>query len=66
VGRLNRLLGSFGLPQQSWCCERCAAAALAAHSVENHRLHPGEPHTDLPELESPSHRAEQELVSEGA
>jgi hypothetical protein len=67
VGRLNRLLANFGLPEQTWCCERCAAAALAAHSVEiKHTLHPGEPHTDLPELESPSHRSEHGLVSEGA
>jgi len=55
VGRLNRLLATFGLPQQAWCCERCAAAALAAHSVEiKHRLHAGEPHTDLPEFDHPA------------
>jgi hypothetical protein len=67
VGRLNRLLSTFGLPKQSWCCERCAAAALAAHTVEiKHRLHPGEPHTDLPEFDLPSHLAEKRMVSEGA
>jgi hypothetical protein len=56
VGRLNRLLAPFGLPEQTWCCERCAAAAQAAHSVEiKHRLHPGEPHADLPEFDRPAH-----------
>jgi hypothetical protein len=67
VGRLNRLLASFGLPEQTWCCERCAAAALAAHSVEiKHRLHAGEPHTDLPEFDRPAHEQHMERATESA
>jgi len=52
VSRLNRLLTTFGSPDQTWCCERCRAAAFAAeHTVSwKHVLHPGETHTDLPEL----------------
>ena len=65
MGRLNRLLGTFGLPKQAWCCERCAAVALAAHSVEiKHRLHPGEPHTDLPEFDRLAHERLTERAAE--
>jgi len=65
VGRLNRLRATFGLPEQTWCCERCAAAALAAHSVEiKHRLHVGEPHTDLPEFDRPAHENRTERAAE--
>jgi len=53
VSRLNRLLTSFGPPDRTWCCERCREAAIAEHHTIDwkHPLHPGEPHSDLPELE---------------
>ena len=54
MSRLNRLLASFGPPDREWCCERCRAAANEADHTSGwkHVLHPGEPHTDLPELET--------------
>ena len=65
MGRLNRLLATFGLPEQTWCCERCAAAALAAHSVEiKHKLHAGEPHTDLPEFDLPARETTRAIAAE--
>lgn len=58
MSRLNRLLTSFGPPDREWCCERCRAAAFVPEHLlgAKHPLPPGEPHTDLPELES--HRAD--------
>lgn len=52
MSRLNRLLTTFGPPDRTWCCERCRAAAFdAAHATGlKHAFHPGETHTDLPEL----------------
>ncbi|HYT12687.1 MAG TPA: hypothetical protein VEL12_07855 [Candidatus Nitrosopolaris sp.] len=54
MSRLNRLLASLGPSDRTWCCERCRNAALAEHHAITwkHLLHPGEPHSDLPELES--------------
>jgi len=53
VSRLNRLLATLGPPDRTWCCDRCRNAALVAqHDIGmKHSLHPGESHTDLPELE---------------
>ena len=60
MSRLNRLFAPFGHHDQPFCCDRCTEAALVAHTIQiKHRLHhAGEPHTDLPEFESPSNRAE--------
>jgi len=54
VSRLNRLLNSLGPSDRTWCCDRCRQAALAEHHAIawKHPLQPGEPHSDLPELEA--------------
>jgi hypothetical protein len=56
VSRLNRLLTSLGPSDRTWCCDRCRDAALAEHHAIawKHPLHPGEAHSDLPELEADS------------
>jgi hypothetical protein len=55
VSRLNRLLITFGPDNRRWCCERCRAAAYGVEHADGtkHLLHhPGESHTDLPELDA--------------